>query len=124
MNQNHTVVIFRYILFSSSSDSSSPIESNSEPENHRDPPVWTRQRGQAPPPQADTDTLPSSEEEEDDYTPSNPPEPPSNRIFVKDSNGAFVGVTPNQLHHLKYSERQQSRLHSSPQETRRKRVGH
>ena len=91
--------------------SSSPIES--EPENH---PVWTRQRGgQAPPPQADTDTLPSSEDEDPD------PEPPGNRIFVKDSNGAFVGVTPNQFHHLKYSERQ--RLHSSPQETRRKRGG-
>ena len=54
--------------------SSSPIES--EPENH---PVWTRQRGgQAPPPQADTDTLPSSEDEDPD------PEPPGNRIFVKD----------------------------------------
>lgn len=96
-----------------SSSSSSP-ESTSEPENHRDPPVWTRRSG---PPPADTDTLPSSEEEEDEQQ---PPEPVNQRIFVKDSNGAFVGVTPNQLHHLKYSERQRI----SPQETRRKRVGH
>ena len=94
------------------SSTSSPEESTSDPEN-RDPPnpIWTRRAG---PPPADTDTLPSSE---DEYPPSqNPESPVHQRIFVKDSNGAFIGVTPNQLHHLKYS----TQRNSPPQETRRK----
>ena len=92
------------------SSTSSPEESTSDPEN-RDPPnpIWTR-RG---PPPADTDTLPSSE---DEYPPEASESPVHQRIFVKDSNGAFIGVTPNQLHHLKYS----GTSRNSPQETRRK----
>lgn len=112
-----------------STPESSSSESPDETDNNEPTPIWTRQippvYGRGPPP-ADTDTLPSSEE--DDYrNVTNVLSPQSEedhghgvlmtsgsggaastagRIFVKNANGGFIGVTPNQLQSMQITSRQ------------------
>lgn len=107
-----------------STPESSSSESPDETDNNEPTPIWTRQvppvYGRGPPP-ADTDTLPSSEE--DDYRNTNVLSPQSEdgaeaeavlmaggngqqRIFVKNANGGFIGVTPNQLQSMQITSRQ------------------
>lgn len=83
-------------------------ESSSSESAHEDlqPQIWTRQQTRNVP-NADSDTLPSSEDEEEEEAPIQ-----NQRIFVKNANGGFVGLTPTQL--------KQMQIRQSPGQNRRR----